>query len=174
MKLHELKAAPGSRQKKKRVGRGNASKKGTYCGRGMNGQNSRSGGGVRVGFEGGQTELIRRTPKLKGFKNPCKKEYFPINLALIEEKFNEGEKVSTETLIEKKIIKKNTLPIKILSKGELTKKIDFDGLAFSEAAKEKIKKAGGKIENEIITKKLYPKSAPKEVKKKLKAEAKKK
>ncbi len=161
VKLHDLKPAAGARKKSKRLGRGNASGKGTYSGRGMKGQNSRTGGGVRLGFEGGQTPLLRRIPKLKGFKNPNKEEFTPLNLAKIEELYKDGETVSLETVREKRITKKKNM-IKVLGNGELTKKITFQGVAVSASARKKIEKAGGKIENEIKAEKKAPKKETQE------------
>lgn len=165
MKLSDLKPAKGAKKLKKRIGRGNASGTGTYSGRGMKGQNSRKSGGVRIGFEGGQTPLLRRIPKLKGFKNINKITFSPINLATIEEKYAEDEIVSPESLIKKNILRKKTQPVKILGVGEITKKISFSDVAFSATAKEKIEKAGGKIENELVKEKSPEKKTKKEKKK---------
>ncbi|MCT4592075.1 MAG: 50S ribosomal protein L15 [Candidatus Gracilibacteria bacterium] len=155
MKLHELKPAEGARKSKIRRGRGNASGKGTFSGRGCKGQNARSGGGVRLGFEGGQTPLLRRIPKLKGFKNPNRVDFVPFNLDAIEANFSDAEMVSIETLADKGMLKKNA-PVKILGNGELTKKVNFDGVYVSASAKSKIEKAGGKIENELKNEKKEP------------------
>jgi large subunit ribosomal protein L15 len=134
MKLNELVPAKGSRRKKIRRGRGDASGKGNYSGRGMNGQNSRSGGGVRVGFEGGQNPLLRRLPKLKGFKNPNRVEYFPVNFSVLEEKYEDGELVSVRTLLEKGILRSAKYPVKVLAAGSLSKKLSFEGVSFSKSA----------------------------------------
>ena len=149
MKLHELKSSAGARKKRKRVGRGNSSGSGTYCGRGMNGQSCRSGKNIRIGFEGGQTPLLRRIPKLKGFTNPSRREFLPLNLSKIEKIFDADQTVSPESLLSKKVISKNKMLIKILASGEINKKLSFENLSFSKSAKEKIKKAGGEIKNEI-------------------------
>lgn len=162
MKIHELKSAPGARKDKIRRGRGDASGKGSFSGRGCKGQNARSGGGVRIGFEGGQTPLMRRIPKLKGFRSPCKEVFTPCNLTKIDEAYKAGETVSSETLVAKRVISKKNLMVKILSMGELSKALTFDGVAFSATAKAKIEKAGGKITNELVAK---PKKA--EVKEKI-------
>ena len=160
MKLHELTTA--ARKTRKRVGRGNGSKRGTFCGRGCNGQNSRAGNGkIRIGFEGGQTPLLRRIPKLKGFKNPNREPFLALNLQKISAKFSDGETVNLETLREKKIISKIT-PVKILSNGEISAKLIFENLAVSRAAKTKIEKAGGEIKNEVL-----PKNSTKENSKKV-------
>jgi large subunit ribosomal protein L15 len=157
MNLSKLTTSRGSSKKAKRVGRGNASGRGTYSTRGVKGQNARSGGGVRLGFEGGQTPLLSRIPKLKGFKNHNREEFTPLNLAVIEAKFEADSMVSPESLNQKGIITKKG-PIKILGQGELTKALTFTNFAFSESAKEKITKAKGKIEQEIVTKKEPKKS----------------
>ncbi len=145
--LSNLKNVPGARHAKKRVGRGPGSGWGKTCGKGHKGQNSRSGGGVPASFEGGQMPLIRRLPK-RGFKNPFKKEFNIINLNVIEEKFNEGETVSFETLMEKNIIKKELDGIKILGNGEITKKLKFSVDKVSASAKDKILSAGGEFLSE--------------------------
>lgn len=163
VKLHELKPATGARKKRKRVGRGNASGHGTFSGRGCKGQNARAGGGVRIGFEGGQTPLLRRIPKLKGFKNPNREEYIVVNLAKVNEIYKDGEKVSPDTLREKMVTKKKGL-IKILGQGELSKKLVFDGVAVSESARKKLEKAGATIENEVKAEKKEEKPAKKEKK----------
>jgi len=131
MKIHELKPNAGAKKSKLRRGRGDGSGAGNYCGRGCKGQNARSGGGVRLGFEGGQTPLLRRAPKLKGFKNRNRVEFLPINLDLLDEKFADGEIVSPETLVEKGILKNTKKPVKILGRGKLTKKLSFEGVKMS-------------------------------------------
>jgi len=145
--LSNLRNIPGSKHKRKRVGRGPGSGHGKTSCRGHKGQNARSGGGVPPWFEGGQMPLIRRLPK-RGFNNPFGKEYSIVNLEVIEKKFNDGEEVSVETLKAKKIIKKVKDGVKILGNGEITKKLTFKGLLFSASAKEKILKAGGVIDEE--------------------------
>ena len=144
--LSNLRNNKGAKHSKKRVGRGPGSGWGKTCGKGHKGQNSRSGGGVPPSFEGGQMPLIRRLPK-RGFKNPFKKEFNILNLDIIDKKFNEGETVSVDTLLEKKIIKKRLDGVKILSKGEISKKLKFDVEKLSEKAKEKIISVGGEILN---------------------------
>jgi len=144
--LSNLRNNIGAKHKKKRVGRGPGSGWGKTSGRGHKGQNSRSGGGVPASFEGGQMPLIRRLPK-RGFKNPFSKKYNIINLETIEKKYSEGETVSVESLLEKKIIKKALDGVKILSNGEITKKLKFNVDKISEKAKEKIISAGGEIAN---------------------------
>ena len=144
MKLHELRAVPGATKKPKRKGRGHATGQGTTAGRGMNGQKSRSGGGVRLGFEGGQMPLYRRLPK-RGFKCRNSKTIIGINLSALEA-FENDSVVSVETLIEAGIVKNPRDGVKILGNGELTKKLTVQANAFSAAAKEKIEALGGKAE----------------------------
>ncbi|MCL2158900.1 MAG: 50S ribosomal protein L15 [Oscillospiraceae bacterium] len=146
MKLHELSPAPGSTKKRFRKGRGIGSGNGKTSGKGHKGQNSRSGGGVRPGFEGGQLPLYMRLPK-RGFKNhPFKKEYAIVNLEALEKHFSEGDEVTAEKLLELRIIKNRLDGVKILSSGELTKKLVVKAGVFSEGAKAKIESAGGKAE----------------------------
>jgi large subunit ribosomal protein L15 len=142
MQIHQI---SNNKKSRKRIGRGG--KKGTYSGRGMKGQGSRSGYSQRSTFEGGRTTLVALTKKLKGSKQLAKNNKRIINLQRIDEKFAVGEVVSLESLREKGLIKKNDKEVKILSDGELTKKINFSNIAISKAAKEKIKKAGGEIKD---------------------------
>ncbi|QQR55527.1 50S ribosomal protein L15 [Candidatus Peregrinibacteria bacterium] len=141
MKQHTLKPTPGSTKSKLRRGRGLS--RGNYSGRGMKGQNSRSGGGVRPGFEGGQTPLIRRMPKLKGFLNPNKVTYMPINLADLNV-FKDGEKVDAKVLHAKKLIKALG-KVKLLGNGELTVKVKLTVNRASATALEKAEKAGAEV-----------------------------
>ena len=144
MKLHELRAVPGATKAPKRKGRGTATGQGKTAGRGMNGQKSRSGGGVRPGFEGGQMPLYRRLPK-RGFKNIFAKQYVAVN---VEEhnKLEDGAEVTAETLKANGIISKTLDGVKILGRGELNKKLTVKVAKMSASAKEKIEKAGGKAE----------------------------
>lgn len=158
MKLHDLKPTPGSHQKKIRRGRGDASGYGSFSGRGVKGQNARTGGGVRIGFEGGQTPILRRTPKLKGFKNPNRVETVIFNLSEIEENYADGEIVSPDTLREKKLMRKNSdLPVKILGNGKLTKKVTFQDVAFSKSVQKltgaKPTKSSEATEQKVVAKK---------------------
>jgi large subunit ribosomal protein L15 len=146
MKLNELKANPGSRKARKRVGRGNGSGAGTYSGRGMKGQSARSGGRRRPGFEGGQTPLYMRMPKLGGFKNPRRIEYATVNVGRLNETFKEGETVNNETLAAKNLIPNAKQKIKILGDGELTLKLTVKADKISKTAQEKIEKAKGTVE----------------------------
>ncbi|ADI25199.1 50S ribosomal protein L15 [Geobacillus thermoleovorans CCB_US3_UF5] len=144
MKLHELKPAPGSRKKAVRVGRGIGSGNGKTSGRGQKGQNARSGGGVRLGFEGGQTPLFRRLPK-RGFTNINRKEYAVVNLEKLN-RFEDGTEVTPELLLETGVISKLKSGVKILGKGQIEKKLTVKAHKFSASAKEAIEAAGGKTE----------------------------
>lgn len=144
MKLHELSPAPGSRKVRNRVGRGIATGNGKTSGRGHKGQNSRSGGGVRPGFEGGQNPLYRRLPK-RGFTNFTRKEYAVVNLDRLND-FAEGTEVTPETLISSGIVKNSLDGIKILGNGDLKVKLTVKANKFSKTAVEKIEAAGGKTE----------------------------
>jgi large subunit ribosomal protein L15 len=144
MKIHDLKPAPGSKKRKKRVGRGSGSGLGTTAGKGHKGQKARSGGSVQLGFEGGQMPLIRRLPK-RGFTNRFAKEYEIVNLGVLEEKFNDGEVVNIKTLKERNIIKGNKDGVKILGDGEFSKKLIIDVDKISDAAAKKVVEQGGEI-----------------------------
>ncbi|NLM22224.1 MAG: 50S ribosomal protein L15 [Peptococcaceae bacterium] len=147
MKLHELKPAEGSTRSRKRVGRGDGSGLGNTSGRGHKGQKSRSGGGVRPGFEGGQMPMMRRLPK-RGFTNIFKKEYTVINVSDLEEKFENGAEVSIESLYAAGLIKKVKDGVKLLGDGEITKALTVKVNKVSKTAAEKIVAAGGKVEVE--------------------------
>ncbi len=144
MRLEELKPAEGSTHRKKIVGRGIGSGVGKTSGRGHKGQKARSGGGVRPGFEGGQMPLYRRLPK-RGFTNIFAKKYVSVNVEVLD-KFNDGDEVTAESLLEKGIISKTLDGVKFLGRGEVTKKVTVKVAKISESAKEKIEKAGGKAE----------------------------
>ncbi|EZP79128.1 50S ribosomal protein L15 [Parageobacillus genomosp. 1] len=144
MKLHELQPAPGSRKERNRVGRGIGSGNGKTSGRGQKGQNARSGGGVRIGFEGGQTPLFRRLPK-RGFTNINRKEYAIVNLDKLN-RFEDGTEVTPELLLETGVISKLKSGVKILGKGQIEKKLTVKAHKFSSSAKEAIEAAGGKTE----------------------------
>lgn len=144
MKLHELQYEEGARRVRKRVGRGPASGTGKTAGRGHKGQNARSGGGVRLGFEGGQTPLFRRIPK-RGFTNVFRKEYAIVNLDALNV-FEDGAVITPEILIEKRIVRKLESGVKVLGNGTLTKKITVKAHKFSESAKAAIENAGGTVE----------------------------
>ncbi|MBQ3274600.1 MAG: 50S ribosomal protein L15 [Christensenellaceae bacterium] len=144
MKLSELKPAPGSRKAPKRVGRGCGSGTGKTSARGQKGQKSRSGGGVRPGFEGGQMPLSRRLPK-RGFTNIFAKEYAIVNVSSLEV-FEDGAVIDSAALREKRIIRKECDGLKVLGNGELTKKLTVKADKFTKSAEEKIVAAGGTIE----------------------------
>ena len=144
MKLHELKKPEGSTRAPKRKGRGTGSGLGTTSGRGMNGQNSRSGGGTRLGFEGGQMPLYRRIPK-RGFTNHWKKEYVGVNVEKLN-CFEDGATVTTQMIIDAGLANKVTAGVKILGGGELKKNLTVQAEKFSDSAIEKIVAAGGKAE----------------------------
>jgi large subunit ribosomal protein L15 len=144
MRLHELRPATGSTKTRKRVGRGTGSGLGTTAGRGMNGQNSRSGGGVRPGFEGGQMPLFRRIPK-RGFKNINKKQWAIVNIEALNAFENETV-ITPELLIDRGLIKKLNDGLKILGDGQLEKKLTVKANKFTQSAISKIEAAGGKAE----------------------------
>ena len=146
MKLNDLKPALGSKKTRKRVGRGESSGLGKTCGKGSNGQKSRSGASIQGGFEGGQMPLIKRVPK-RGFSNyPFKKEYAVINVMDLEELFDNGTEITAELLLESGVIKKVLDGIKVLGDGDITKKFTVKVQKISESAKNKIEAAGGKVE----------------------------
>ncbi|ASS37145.1 50S ribosomal protein L15 [Mogibacterium pumilum] len=144
MRLHELKAAEGATKARKRRGRGQGTGLGTTGGRGMNGQNSRSGGGVRLGFEGGQMPLYRRIPK-RGFNNRFAKEYAEVNIADLN-RFEDGTVVDFDLMLQSGLVKQVKDGVKVLGNGELEKKLTVKAEKFSKSAAEKIEKAGGKAE----------------------------
>ena len=146
MKLHELSPAEGSVKAGFRKGRGAGSGNGKTAGKGHKGQNARSGGGVRPGFEGGQIPLYRKLPK-RGFHNKFGKTYSIVNVDVFN-KFEDGAVVDLAALMEKKIVRKANDGLKVLGNGEITKKITVKAAVFSATAKEKIEAAGGKIEVE--------------------------
>lgn len=144
MKLHELKPSEGSRKERNRVGRGTGSGNGKTSGRGHKGQKARSGGGVRLGFEGGQLPLFRRLPK-RGFTNINRKEYAVVNVGTLN-RFEDGTEVTPELLIETGVISIAKSGIKVLSEGKIEKKLTVKANKFSAAAKEAIEAAGGQTE----------------------------
>ena len=144
MRIHELKKPEGSTKAPKRIGRGQGTGQGTTAGRGMNGQNSRSGGGVRLGFEGGQMPLYRRLPK-RGFNNKWAKEYAEVNVKDLN-RFEDGTEVDLGMLLAAGLVGKQLNGLKVLGNGELSKKLTVKAEKFSKSAVEKIEKAGGKAE----------------------------
>ena len=143
--LNQLKPVEGARHSKKRLGRGIGSGLGKTSGRGTKGQNSRSGGGVRPGFEGGQLPLFQRLPK-RGFHNHSRVEYFVVNIYQLEQAFENDSVVDIEALVKAGLVKDVTVTVKVLGQGELTKKLTVKANKFSESAKKAIEAAGGSVE----------------------------
>ena len=144
MKLHELKPTPGATKARKRVGRGAGSGTGKTAGSGHKGQKSRSGGNVRLGFEGGQTPLFKRLRKV-GFNNPHRKVYSVVNVESLN-RYEEGTIVTPELMQNDRLVTKKILPIKILGKGTLEKKLTVKAHKFTASAEEQITAVGGNIE----------------------------
>ena len=145
MSEFNLTVPAGATHKKKIVGRGSSSGWGKTSGKGHKGQQARSGGKVYAGFEGGQMPLYRRVAK-KGFSNyPFKKEFYVVNLAMLETKYSDGETVNKESLMQKGLLRKGSLYVKVLGTGDITKKLTVDVDKISASAKKKIEKAGGTI-----------------------------
>ena len=146
MQLHDLRPNEGAKKARKRIGRGNSSGHGTTAGRGQNGQLSRAGGGKGAGFEGGQTPLAMRLPKLPGFRNINRVEYAPVNVSRIDALYADGETVDGESLVATGVIKSADKLVKVLGNGEITKKVTVKVDKVSASAKAKIEAAGGKVE----------------------------
>lgn len=144
MKLNMMKPKAGAVQSKKRLGRGNASGHGTFSGRGCKGQGQRKSGNVRPGFEGGQTPMINRLPKLRGFKNPNKMYFQVVNVSDLD-RFEVGTEVNIQTLLEKRVISHKDMPVKLLGTGTLSKSLIVRVQKTSGLAKKKVLAAGGKI-----------------------------
>jgi large subunit ribosomal protein L15 len=144
MQAHQLKPPRGAKHARKRVGRGNASGQGTYSGRGLKGQKARAGNKPRRFFEGGQTRIFKKLPFRRGFTNPFRVEYQPVNLDDLQ-KLDDGSEVTPELLKEKGVLRSIRKPVKVLASGELTKKLSVTAHRFSLAAKEKIEAAGGTV-----------------------------
>jgi len=142
MSLLELRGK--SRRARKRVGRGNSAGQGTFCGRGVKGQSSRSGGPVRPGFEGGQTPLSRKMPKLRGFRNPNKETYLVVNVGQLNV-FENNSKVDVEALYKKKLLAKRGYPVKLLSVGDLDKCLEITVHGASVSAIKKVEDKKGKV-----------------------------
>lgn len=141
---HELAPAPGSVRGRKRVGRGNGSGHGTYSGRGLKGQKSRSGPGPRTAFEGGQSPLTRKLHVLRGFNNKWKVYYQPVNLSALD-RFSDGAEVTPESLRAAGILKHLRQPVKVLGGGELARKLNVTAHRFSQSARASIEAAGGTV-----------------------------
>ncbi len=144
LKQHTLYPHSGSRLKSNDIGRGDGSGHGSFSGRGGKGQTARSGGNIKAGFEGGQTPLIRRLPKLKGFKNPNRVAFQTVNVSSLNA-FDDGSTVDIIALYENKLISKKNRPVKLLGDGEVTKKLTVKVEAVSESARKKIEDKGGSI-----------------------------
>ncbi len=145
MRLDDLRPAPGSTHSRKRVGRGTGSGQGCTAGRGHKGQKARKSGGVRPGFEGGQTPLYRRLPQRRGFRNANRKEFAVVNLEDIE-RFEAGTEVTVDLLVESGLVKSIKDGVKVLGDGEITKKLTVRANKFSKTAEEKLKAAGCAVE----------------------------
>jgi len=145
MRQDEVRSPLGAKHKAKRVGRGDGSGHGTYSGRGCKGQKARSGGGVRLGFEGGQLPLIKRLPRKRGFTNIFKTEYNIVNVARLDV-FPSGSEVNPEELLKAGLIKSLACPTKILGDGDIHHSLSVKANKFSTAAERKIVAAGGKVE----------------------------
>lgn len=146
MDQHTLRQAPGAKRPRKRVGRGNAAGGGTYAGRGLKGQKARSGGKVRIGFEGGQMPIMRRLGHRRGFRNPTRIEFQAVNLAALEQNFEAGARVDAEALAALRLIEDASQPFKVLARGELTRPLTVVAPRLSGAAKQAISDAGGSFE----------------------------
>jgi large subunit ribosomal protein L15 len=145
MKQNELNPPVGAKHKSKRVGRGDGSGHGCYSGRGIKGQKSRSGGGVRLGFEGGQLALIKRLPGKRGFTNIFKKEYSIVNVGDLNV-FSSGDEVTPQNLFQARLVRSTSLPVKVLGDGEIRHALTVKVNKISAAAEAKIIAAGGKVQ----------------------------
>ncbi len=145
MSIHANDLAPprGATRNRKRLARGNSAGGGTYAGKGLKGQNSRSGGGVRPGFEGGQMPLIRRLATLRGFNNRWRVPYQPVNTGTLQERFEDGAEVTPESLLAAGVLRHLREPVKILARGELSRPLTVRAHKFSVAARARIEGAGG-------------------------------
>ena len=150
MKLHDLKPDPGSKRRRKRVGRGIAAGQGKTAGRGSKGQGSRSGGGKGPYFEGGQLPLVRRLPFKRGFTNIFGITYQEVNVDMLEARFDEGALVNGESLVGVGLVRDADKPIKVLGRGELGKKLEVHANKFSKSAAQKIESAGGSVNRHAL------------------------
>ena len=146
MPLNQHTFSPKNSRKKKRIGRGDSSGSGSFSGRGMKGQNSRSGGGVRPGFEGGQIALIKRLPSLRGFNNIFKVQYSVVNIDSLNEIFPNGGEVDLDILVEKGAFKNTNRPLTVLGRGEASAAFNVKSHKCSASAKSKIEAAGGTVQ----------------------------
>ena len=145
MKQHEFRSPKGARRASKRVGRGNGSK-GNYSGKGMKGQQSRSGSSVRPGFEGGQLPMVLKLPTRRGFTNIFRTDYAVVNLSALEERFESGANVTPEAMVHAGILRNLKMPVKVLANGEITKSLTVSAHRFSTQAKERLQSAGGTVQ----------------------------
>ncbi len=145
MKLHELAPAEGAKKSRKRVGRGNGSGHGTYSGRGLKGQKSRSGGNVDPRFEGGQIPLVLRLPRKRGFTNIFKERFHVVNLGSLD-RFADESEVTPQALAEAGLIRDTRLPVKLLGDGEISKRLTIRVHKWSQSAQQKVEAAGGALE----------------------------
>ncbi|MBI21809.1 MAG: 50S ribosomal protein L15 [Chloroflexi bacterium] len=141
-RLHEISRTAGKKSKRKRIGRGNGSGKGTYSGRGLKGQKQRES--INPLFEGGQTPLIKKLPHMRGFNNLFKISYIPINLDVLNS-FDDGSEINIQSLVDKKVLRNRKSLVKVLGRGSLSKKLIVSAHSFSVTAEKKIKKAGGEV-----------------------------
>jgi large subunit ribosomal protein L15 len=146
MKLHDLRPAEGATKKRKRVGRGTGSGKGKTSTRGTKGQNARSGGGVRLTFEGGQLPLVKRLPKMRGFNNRFGLDFVPVNLDALERRFEAGSEVTPESLSSNGLLGNAKELVVVLARGEVTKAFKVKAHRVSATARQKIESAGGSVE----------------------------
>ncbi len=151
MRLHDLKPTPGSKHRKRRVGRGIAAGQGKYAGRGIKGQGARTGGSVSPYFEGGQLPLVRRLPFKRGFTNLFRIEYQEVNLDFLNDRFEAGVEVTPQALVDAGLIRDAHKPIAVLGRGELDKKLTVHCHRATKSAVEKIEKAGGSIHKLELT-----------------------
>lgn len=140
--LHELKPARGANRSKRRVGRGGGSGRGNFAGRGMKGQKARES--ISPMFEGGQNPLVKRLPEMRGFTNIFRTEYQPVNVEALE-RFDEGAEITPATLAEARVVRKPSMPVKILGGGKISKAVKVTAHSFSKSAREAIEKAGGTV-----------------------------
>jgi len=144
MRQHELRPPRGARRPRKRVGRGDGSGHGSFSGRGMKGQNSRAGGGVRLGFEGGQNPLIKALPKMRGFTNIFRKESWVVNLDRLST-FPANSEVTPQAMVEAGVVRNLKRPVKVLGRGELDRPLVVEASSFSASARRKIEAVGGSV-----------------------------
>ena len=142
MRLDQVRAPKGARRPRKRIGRGNGSR-GTYSGRGMKGQKSRSGGGVRPSFEGGQLPLMKRLPTQRGFVNIFRVEYATVNVDELASRFSNEAEVTPQTMREVRLVRGRAVPVKVLGRGEIDRALTVSAHRFSSEARRKIEAAGG-------------------------------